>query len=134
MAGRKSKKPQKVIDAILANLRAGLSIEASATQAGICRQTLYIWMKNDSKFAEMIDAAKDFSEAVILAQMRAKAEARQDWRADAWLLERRFPERYGPKSVLEITINNPDGSDVVVNMIEQARADMLQLESEQGDD
>ena len=134
MAGRKSKKTEKVVNAVLANLRDGLSIEASATQAGICRQTLYIWMKDDPKFAEMIDEAKDFSEAVILAQMRAKAEARQDWRADAWLLERRFPERYGLKREQEITINKPDGSDVVVNMIEQARADMLQLESEQGDD
>ena len=58
MAGRRSKKTEKVVDAILANLRDGLSIEASATQAGICRQTLYIWMKDDLKFAEMVDEAK----------------------------------------------------------------------------
>ena len=105
---------------ILENLRAGLTKEVSATQAGISPRSFYYWVEHDEQFAEEVQAAIDFSEAVLLAELKAQGQARQDWRASAWLLERRFPERWGAKRELEVNMkNDSNGIAEVMAMIEQ---------------
>lgn len=123
----KSKKTPERIEAVLENLRHGMSREASCTQAGITRPTLYRWCEEDEELAQRVEEACDFSEAVLLAELKSQGRERSDWRATAWILERRFPDRWGIKRDTEITINKSDGSDVVVSMVQQAQAMLAEM-------
>lgn len=124
--GAHKKNTEDRLELILSNLREGMSRQAACTQAGIGRSTLWRWCDEDAELSQRVDEAIDFSEAVLLAELKELGRAKQDWRAAAWILERRFPDRYGSKRDTEITINKSDGSDVVVSMIEQAQANMIE--------
>ena len=56
-----------------------------------------------------------------IAQIKALGESKMDWRAYAWLLERRFPDRWSAKRETEVTINQSNGHQEVLNMIRQAQ-------------
>ena len=55
-----------------------------------------------------------------------------DWRAYAWLLERRFPDRWSAKRETEVTINQSNGHAEVLSMIKQAQG--LNADDEQSDE
>ena len=86
---KRSKKTPAVIQAILANLREGLTKEVACSQAGITRQTLYSWCENDEQLAMEVQAAVDVSQAVLIKAVTTASFT--DWRAAAWMLERRYP-------------------------------------------
>lgn len=125
----RSKKTPEVIETILMNLRQGMTKDIACSQAGIVRQTLHKWCEDDAELAAEVDAAIDVSQAVLINEVRTLGETRQDWRAAAWLLERRWPQQWGAKRDMDVTINKSDGSDVVVSMVAQAQ----QLIAEQAD-
>ena len=102
--------------------------DIACSQAGITRQTLHRWCEDDAELSSDVEAAIDVSKAVLISEIRALGEARQDWRAAAWMLERRWPHEFGAKRDVDVTINKSDGSDVVVSMVAQAQ----QLIAEQG--
>jgi len=106
---------------LLENLRTGMSVDAACTQSSISRSTYYRWIEEDEEFAEEVEAAKDFSEAVLLESIRYQGEAKQDWRAAAWILERRIPDRWGAKREVDLTVNNTtnETDDIIISMIEQ---------------
>ena len=120
-AGRKSKKTVAEVERLLDNLRQGMSHSAAITQSGICKATFYKWLKTDEQFKADVEAAEDFAEAVQIAQIKALGEAKMDWRAYAWLLERRFPDRWSAKRETEVTINQSNGHAEVLSMIRQAQ-------------
>jgi soluble cytochrome b562 len=118
---KRSKKTPAVIEAILANLREGLTKEVACSQAGITRQTLYSWCENDEQLAMEVQAAVDVSQAVLIKAVTTASFT--DWRAAAWMLERRYPEHFAAKRDVEVSVNNKsDGTDIVVGMIAQAQA------------
>jgi transposase len=117
----RNKKTSEVIEIILMNLRQGMTRDIACTQAGIARQTLHRWCDEDAELSADVEAAIDVSKAVLLNEIKTLGEARQDWRAAAWLLERRWPHEFGAKRDLDVTINKSDGSDVVVSMVAQAQ-------------
>lgn len=119
-AGRKSKKTPERVERLLDNLRQGMSQASAITQAGIAKTTFYKWLKEDEQFKTEVETAEDFAEAVQIAQIKALGEAKMDWRAYAWLLERRFPERWSAKRETEVTINQSNGQAEVLSMIQQA--------------
>jgi transposase len=119
-AGRKSKKTPERVERLLANLREGMSQASAISQAGICKATFYAWIKQDEDFKREVETAEDFAEAVQIAQIKALGEAKMDWRAYAWLLERRFPDRWSAKRETEVTINQSNGQAEVLSMIQQA--------------
>lgn len=101
---------QRVVDGVLAGLRP----EEAATMAGIPRSTFYTWTQRGRKAAESRDAGLpipateepflDFLDALHEADARLEAALvaqiihagqRGSWRAAAWLLQRRFPGRWG---------------------------------------
>ena len=102
--------------------------DIACTQAGIVRSTLHRWCEDDAELAAEVEAAIDVSKAVLINEVKALGEARQDWRAAAWMLERRWPQQFGARRDVDVTINKSDGSDVVVSMVAQAQ----QLIAEQG--
>lgn len=120
MANR-SKKTEERIEIILMNLRQGMTREIACTQAGISSRTLYNWCEADAELADDVEAAIDVSKAVLINEIKALGQARQDWRAAAWMLERRWPQEFGAKRDVDVTINKSDGSDVVVSMVAQAQ-------------
>ena len=131
-AGRKSKKTPERIERLLSNLREGLSQAASISQAGIAKTTFYNWLKTDEQFKADVEAAEDFAEAVQIAQIKSLGEAKLDWRAYAWLLERRFPDRWSAKRETEVTINQSNGHAEVLSMIKQVQG--LNTDDEQSDE
>jgi hypothetical protein len=118
---RRSKKTKEVIQAVLANLREGLTKEVACSQAGINSRTLYNWCEDDEELALEVQAAIDVSQAVLIKAVTSAAFT--DWRAAAWMLERRWPGDFAAKRDVEVSVNNKsDGTDIVVGMIAQAQA------------
>jgi hypothetical protein len=98
---------------IVLAIRAGFPLTLAAVYGGISRSTLYDWLRRGERVAEademgiaIPDEDFPFAEFTIAVQkalaeweseqLQAIAEAgKTDWRASAWLLERRFPQEYG---------------------------------------
>jgi hypothetical protein len=100
-----AERQSKVCDAI----RAGVPPETAAACAGIDESTFYRWLARGRRLEAEALYAK-FAEAVKLALaewetrdiMRIGEAAATDWRAAAWRLERRLPQRYGRRDRHEI--------------------------------
>lgn len=99
--GRPSKIDPEVTKTVSNLLRAGAMIDAACSSAGISRDTFYEWLKRGrtdksgpyKDFADTIKKALADAENSLVAGIR-KAGGQQ-WQALAWLLERRFRERWG---------------------------------------
>ncbi|MBF6604995.1 MAG: hypothetical protein IVW53_05365 [Chloroflexi bacterium] len=91
--GRRSKATETRIEALLSALRAGSTREGAAGHAGIDRTTLYRWLAGDARLRARVEQAEADFEVRSVAQI-AQAAA-DDWRASAWLLERRRSASYG---------------------------------------
>ena len=91
--GRRSKATEARIEALLIALGTGCTREAAAGHAGIHRTTLYRWLENDPGLRARVEKAEADVEVRLAAQIVQAAPV--DWRAAAWLLERRRPASYG---------------------------------------
>ena len=106
--GRKAKagRPSKIFDAemiaTLADLlRSGAMIDSACAAVGIHRDSFFEWMKRGR--LEESGPYKDFSDTIKKALADAenslvsgiRAAGSMQWQAMAWLLERRFRERWG---------------------------------------
>lgn len=100
--GRPSKLNEVVKKRLIGALERGAYKEDACHYAGISVATFYRWM--DKGEAQEKGEYKQFREAVELAEANStmisldtivKAEQEGDWRAAAWKLERRQPDRWG---------------------------------------
>lgn len=91
--GRPTKRNPLTEGAIFAAIEAGATYELAAKAGGITYETFNEWRKADPQFSEAI--AKVEYEAALTRLNIIAAAARDDWKAAAWWLERRFPESYG---------------------------------------
>ncbi|MGB9937068.1 MAG: hypothetical protein ACPK7O_05060 [Methanobacterium sp.] len=106
--GRPSKLTKEIREEIASFLKAGCFIETACVMAGINKTTYYDWMKRGEK-SSRYDKYRKFYEAVTHALSWSQARdvaiiskaAEKDWRAAAWKLERRYPEKWGKKKVVE---------------------------------
>ncbi len=93
----------ETVNAILAGIRAGLSLRLAAEAAGVSETTFHQWQRGEFprgadrdlkvQFSEQLTRAKGESARRLTALISSAAV--EDWRAAAWLLERRFPADYG---------------------------------------
>ena len=119
---------------LLTNLREGMSIQAACALSGISRATYYMWMEKDEEWAEEVEFAKRFAEPVLLSRIKSCAAERGEWRAYAWILERRWPQEWGPKQEIEINqTTNDGGADMVRQMIEQTDRRVMENTNEDND-
>lgn len=89
---------QKIVKAI----QAGAYVETAAAFAGIHKDTFYDWMRRGARNAGRDKPYREFSDAVQKAMAEAEVKdihtidvaAKKDWKAAAWKLERRHPERW----------------------------------------
>ena len=93
-----AKRAQQICDYVAQ----GHTREVAAQACGIVSTTLYRWMKRgerqpDGPYGEFCRALKRADLKAELACLRQIKEAAQngDWRAAAWMLERRYPEKWG---------------------------------------
>jgi len=82
---------------ILALLSAGYSRTTAVKYIRSTPDTLRRAIAEDADFAEQVARAEEGSEVFYLSCIRRAALKEQYWRAAAWVLERRLPERYGNK-------------------------------------
>jgi transposase len=120
---RKPTKAQsKVREDLIENLRTGMTIEAACLLAGIGRTTYYRWLDEDEKWADECKSAVRFAEAVLLERVKQLAMDKMDWRAFAWILEKRFPDDYGKRQELKVeSSTSSDGTAEVLAMLEQVK-------------
>jgi hypothetical protein len=92
-------------------IAAGLSRQGAAADAGIARSTLYEWLDGDPAFRQELDAAEARYERRVVRRMEQAAN-RGSWAAEAWLAERRLPDRFRAKTEIELSgalsIDDPD--------------------------
>ena len=92
---KKYKATQETLRIIFDAILSGLTQRDAAALAGISEDTLSLW-KKDSDFSEQI-RGKEIQYKQSLLQ-GIKEAGKKDWRADAWLLERKFRDEFTPKN------------------------------------
>ncbi|NUN47678.1 MAG: hypothetical protein HUU15_02455 [Candidatus Brocadiae bacterium] len=98
---RRDKLTPEIQEKVVQAIALGATYEVAATYSGIRRETIWRWVKRGEgersgrykAFADAVKAADGKSAVQALANIRAAAKG--SWQANAWLLERRYPEQYG---------------------------------------
>jgi transposase len=107
---RPSKCTEAVAKKILAAIRAGNFREVAAEFAGIDPGTLMRWMKRKGEpyrsFRVALLEAERASEVLLVKRQMRFAE--KDVKANQFLLERKFPERWGRRDRLDMTVKRAD--------------------------
>jgi hypothetical protein len=106
-------------------LSLGNYIEAACAYVGISETSYYAWVQRgekdlkagkESSFTEFVKATKKAraeAEVVSVARIRDAASS-GEWQADAWFLERSFPDRWGRRRQdLHVDSNQPA---VIINI------------------
>lgn len=108
---------------VCAALRLGVSQECAATSAGLCDRTFYTWMEKGregiepyAQFLREVHAAENDAERELVELI--KASAPDDWKAGAWLLERRHPRRWGRLDRSEVSGANGAPIQVQAQVVE----------------
>ena len=98
---------QDLIKEVCNYIAAGFSYSVAAKLAGIAESTFFRWRAMGQLegaediykiFYIEVEEASAFSEAEALQLVRSSAIKERNWRAAAWFLERRFPEKYQKRS------------------------------------
>lgn len=99
MPGRPTKLTPERADDLVLLLAAGASTARAAAAVGVGERSVTRWLR-EGGLRERVRAARaskpdptDALSEARLVVLIAKA-AQHDWRASAWLLERRYPERW----------------------------------------
>jgi len=109
---------KEIIEEICNYIAAGHSYAKSAKLAGIAESTFFRWRTmGQLEGAEDIytifyietQDASDFSESEALQLIRSSAILERNWRAAAWFLERRFPDKYSKRPNQPPQDDNNDG-------------------------
>lgn len=96
-----------VTELVCRALRAGAPMQHAASYAGISESTFHVWLKSgrseegtplERQFAFEIDKAL----AEVVVSGIARIAGSDDWRAHAWILERRFPRDFGQITRTEV--------------------------------
>jgi hypothetical protein len=99
----------EVQDTLCQALRAGAHMEQAATYAGVHRSTAYRWVARgeaddtQQRFRDFAAAVREAEAGFEIASLELISRAGDDdWRARAWLIERRRPRRWGRRKALEV--------------------------------
>ena len=85
-------------------LSIGLTKKDAAEAAGFNEATIYVWQKDEfSSFSSRVSQAIDYSRRFAIAQIHKHAN--KDWKAAAWLLERKYPKEWGEVKKAQIDVN-----------------------------
>lgn len=104
----------EVQEKICESLREGVSREGAANLAGFSGPTVMHWLRDGLKdpegpYGAFATAYTDAEAELELSAVKRIVIGKSDWRALAWLLERRFPTRWGNRTVVENRLTNATG-------------------------
>jgi transposase len=114
MAGRKSKlTPQLIKDAVKL-LKGGSYVSTVCEFIGIDPSTWYRWMREGKKaksglksqFYHAIKKADAEAEIRMVTDIQKIANENQTWQALAWMLERKYPERWGRREKFSADVSH----------------------------
>ena len=88
---------------LLAMLTNGSSRRKAALCVGCSPSTIARYIRRDPEFFEQVVNAERFLEIHALRAIRTAGQNPRYWRANAWLLERVFPEEFGKRPPLSLT-------------------------------
>ena len=114
--------------AIIRALRAGSTYASACAAAGVSRTTATTWTTTDPSFGAAVEAARDGWAAAHVEFIASSA----DWRARAWLLERRLPREFGATTKLA----GHDGGQLVESdaaALARVRAAVAAADSDDGE-
>jgi transposase len=113
--GRPTDCTPEVTRRICEALRAGCTRDAAAAAGLVSRAAMARWIVKGNEgidpyreFVEQVQRAEDEAEQLLLLAIQAQAP--QDWKAAAWILERRRPNHWGRTQRHELT--GADGGPV----------------------
>jgi hypothetical protein len=92
---------ETAIEAILRGIRLGLHAERAAQAAGVSVGAFKMWKKRHPEFVASIKEAEATAEQGFLARLLRHTE--KQWTACAWMLERRWPERWSKREHVEVS-------------------------------
>jgi hypothetical protein len=116
---KRGKYNEGILDALVEILSRGISINAACGYVGISRGSFYKWKSEHPEFENAINGSKFQLEARLLTQIEDQGGA--DWRALAWILERRYPQDWSLKRELEVSINKSNGTNEVIEFLKQSK-------------
>lgn len=99
----KPKCTRELVDQAVKLKKGGANNQDIAKAVGIAESTFYKWISEPKREeeAELSEALKkaeaDYKNA--LQGLIAKAAQERDWKAAAWLLERKYPDEFGRKFI-----------------------------------
>lgn len=97
---------------ILQMVQLGQYLAQAARKVGLSPSTVYMRRQRDAGFRVALEAAEAGLELGLIAEIR-KAASAGDWKAAAWLAERRFPERWSkPEIRAQLTAVNVDTTEL----------------------
>lgn len=115
-AGRKTKYTPATVKTLEEGIANGLTYTLAAARAGITFETLSQWRKQHPEFSERLAHAE--AEAAERRLQAIEAAGQQDWRALAWIMERRHPTEYGKAERQEINakheLSGPNGQPIAI--------------------
>lgn len=120
-------------EAVLELVRQGAPHLVAAIRAGIVERTFYNWVEKGKAaksgqyrdFYDALQLAEATAEGTLVLQMRKHAA--KEWRATAWMLERRFPDRWRERKQVDTTLSAPGGGPVGTVVVATADMDAAQL-------
>jgi hypothetical protein len=96
-----TKRTPNLMKAIIANVELGLPRGDAAQCAGVTRRSVNYWAEEDPAFADELDFAESRAKRGALAVVQI---GELGWQAHAWMLERRWPNEFGQKSRLDVSM------------------------------
>ena len=108
--GRPSKSIREGMEVIVKALRVGASRAAAAACARIDEGTLNEWLERYPNFDQDINKAEAELEIRMVQDITSR---KVGWEAAAYILERRYPERWGQQQLLTAD----DKKDVVIRVV-----------------
>lgn len=109
--GRPSKLTPDLRVSLLNAIMVGLSVEKACAYVKIHKQSYYNWINqgriddeqnNDSIYREFFDSLRNAEEKAEI-KLLVDLQKEEDWRAKAWLLERRFRRDWARTEKVEVT-------------------------------
>lgn len=150
--GQASKLTREVHDLIVSNVAMGAPVEVAASVAGVSHVSFYNWINRGREVegreaqalideqevpsrSEHDDACVIFFKSVLKARAqwealtlgKIQAAGDKSWQANAWLLERKYPERYGRKDRQSIELSGQGGGPIELAAVSPIGALQLAL-------
>lgn len=93
---------QLVTDVVLNYVRSGLFIQQACLAAGVSMRTFQEWRQKDPRLSASLKKAEAEFERVHIQNITTHAA--KDWKASAWMLERKYPQRYAKREAPEVKV------------------------------